>query len=109
VADAEAFAHHLLRLCEVVIISVPYRWPEDASSYHVHDPVDEEKLKTWFHREPNFTYRIAELHGQERLICVYDVQSHDQWRSVPEDLFRYRWSLRGVDRLLADDGDQAGA
>jgi hypothetical protein len=108
VADAEAFAQHLLRLCEVVIISVPYRWPEEASSYHVHDPVDEEKLKTWFHREPNFTYRIAELHGQERLISVYDDQSHDLWRSVPEDLFRYRWSLRGVDRLLADDGDQAG-
>ncbi len=104
VPDATAFARHLIDLCEVVIVSVPYRWPEDASRYHVHDPVDEEKMKLWFGTDPNYSYRVAELHGQERLICVYDAKAEEAWRDVPEDRFRFRWSLAGADRLLADEG-----
>jgi hypothetical protein len=104
VRDASAFARHLLGMCDVVIVSVSYRWPHDASSYHFHDPVDERKMKGWFGREPNYTYRVVELDEQERLICVYDNASQREWRSVDEDRFRFRWSLRGVDELLADEG-----
>lgn len=41
------FAHKLLETGHVVIISVPYLWPEHACPAQVQDPVDEEKLLAW--------------------------------------------------------------
>ena len=52
VPDASAFARKLLTCGRVIIISVPYRWPAGACSEHVHDPVDESKLKAWTERKP---------------------------------------------------------
>lgn len=103
IPDATAFAQRLLEVCELVIISVPYRWPEEASSYHVHDPVDEVKLRAWFGRDPNYSYVVAELDGRQRIICVYDTTSDEAWSSVAPEAFRFRWTLRGVDEMLADE------
>lgn len=103
VEEAGAFAKKLLRLCDVTIVSVPYRWPETASRYHVHDPVDEVKLAGWFEREPNYSYKVAELDGQERLIAIYDRDSRDSWSNVHEDYFLYRWTLRGSEALLTHE------
>ncbi len=52
VPDASAFALKLLTCGRVVIVSVPYRWPAGSCSEHVHDPVDESKLKAWTERDP---------------------------------------------------------
>jgi 2-polyprenyl-3-methyl-5-hydroxy-6-metoxy-1,4-benzoquinol methylase len=103
VRDAPGLARHLLGMCDVVIVSVPYRWPKSASSYHFHDPVDARKMRRWFGREPNYAYRVVELNGQERLICVYDNATEKKWNSVDEDRFRYRWILRGIDQVLAEE------
>jgi hypothetical protein len=108
VPDAKAFARHLLELCEVSIISVPYRWPEGSSTdrTHVHDPVDEAKLETWFGREPNYSYKIKELGTGDRayrLICVYDRTSDRVWTNIDEVKFRFRWTLRGSERVILRD------
>lgn len=94
--DVERFARRLLEVCDVCIVSVPYKWPETASRFHFHDPVDEGSLRTWFGRDPNYSYLIAELDGTERLIAVYDRDDDSVWPTVAEDRFRFRWSLDGV-------------
>jgi hypothetical protein len=53
IPDAAAFAQRLLaRARWHVIISVPYKWAASRSPNHIHDPVDEAKLATWFGRSP---------------------------------------------------------
>lgn len=102
IRDVEPFARRLLEVCDVSIVSVPYQWPESASRYHFHDPVDEASLRDWFGREPNYQYRIAELDGMERLVAVYDRSDESRWPTVTADRFLYRWSLDGASEMLAD-------
>lgn len=82
VPDAEGFAQKLLRLGEIVVISVPYKWPKGKTKSHVHDPVDEEKLFSWFGREPNYQYICREVIAPvERIIQVYE--PHDRsWEGL---------------------------
>lgn len=105
VPDAKGFAQHLLELCDVSIVSVPYKWPKGSSQdrTHVHDPVDEAKLETWFDRKPNYSYKIKELGTGERayrLICVFDRTSRKLWPTIGEEKFRYRWTLRGSENVI---------
>lgn len=73
VPQAGDFAQKLLSIGKVVIVSVPYKWPEDHTASHVHDPVDEDKLRSWFGRTPNYQYICAELMAPlSRIIQVYD-------------------------------------
>jgi len=73
ILDARAFAQHLLNSGKVIVATVPYKWPENHSKLHVHDPVDEEKLLACFGREPNFTYICREVIAPvKRIINVYD-------------------------------------
>jgi hypothetical protein len=102
VPDARSFAQRLLKLFDVAIVSVPYRWPEDKSKYHVHDPVDEAKMASWFDREPNWSSVVDELDGQQRWVAIYDRTSFETWRNVRPEPFRFRWSLRGADRVVGD-------
>ncbi len=108
VPDAASFAAALLDLCDVVIVSVPYRWPEETTSFHVHDPVDEAKLSGWFGRRPNYSYIVSELDGQQRIICVYDTRSDETWHTVKEDDFRFRWNRSEIDGLLTADMEGTG-
>ena len=91
VPDAPAFAKKLLASGTQAVISVPYKWREGKTPFHIHDPVDEAKLLAWFGREPNFQYICKEVEsGKERMICVYD--------SIPQT-----WSsLRKRAAILAD-------
>jgi hypothetical protein len=75
VDDAESFARKLLTISNVLVISVPYKWKFDACIHHVHDPVDEEKLFSWFAKNPVYSYLATELNGVKRLIQVYIQQS----------------------------------
>ena len=52
IPDPTPFARKLFACGRVVVVSVPHRWPEGSCGEHVHDPVDEGKLREWSGREP---------------------------------------------------------
>jgi hypothetical protein len=84
VPDAGAFAQKLLEVAKVVVISVPFRWPEWKNPHHVHDPVTLDKITTWFGRQPSFAYPVPEpTSGVERLVCVFD-RGGQRWGSLNE-------------------------
>jgi hypothetical protein len=73
VHDARSFAQKLLKVAHQVIVSVAYRWPSGTDSRHVQDPVDEEKLVTWFDCIPNYQIIVTEpLNEKRRVICYYN-------------------------------------
>lgn len=82
ISDAGAFAQKLLSIGSIVVVSVPYKWRAGKTEGHVHDPVDEEKMKQWFQREPNFSYICREVAADKRrLIHVYE-RNDVRWRSL---------------------------
>ena len=73
IGDAKAFAQKLLQCGSIVVISVPYKWPAGKTATHVQDPVDEEKVLSWFNRAPNYQRICTEIIAPvDRLIQVYD-------------------------------------
>lgn len=48
----QRFAQKLLATGNLVIISVPYQWPEGFTSEHLQDPIDEQKLLGWTLQPP---------------------------------------------------------
>lgn len=50
--DPQRFAQKLFDTGRVVIISVPYQWPEGFCLEHLQDPIDEPKLVSWTRRSP---------------------------------------------------------
>jgi len=84
VPDVAAFAGKLLDIAEVLVISVPYKWPAGQTPGHIHDPVDEKKLLGWFKRKPSYSYMCREITGNVfRLVQVYD-QAAKPWKSLKE-------------------------
>jgi SAM-dependent methyltransferase len=82
VPRADVFAQKLLSLGEIVVVSVPFKWPKGAAKTHVNDPVDAKKMRSWFGREPNFEFVCPELlQGYPRLIHVYERHDH-KWRNL---------------------------
>jgi hypothetical protein len=73
VPEPAAFARKLLAAGRVVIVSVPYAWPPGSVADHLHDPVTERKMRSWFGREPNFSFVCREVvKRSDRLIQVYE-------------------------------------
>lgn len=73
-ADPSTFARAMFEAAvECVIISVPYRWPASACEYHLHDPIDEQKLAQLIGRSPSQSAIVREPDGWHRLIAVYEV------------------------------------
>ena len=68
--DPSVFFRKLHGAGRVVIVSVPYRWPQGVHPEHVQDPVDEQKLLGWAGQQPLET-RIV-MDERERLIAVFD-------------------------------------
>ena len=64
------FAQKLLQTGRRVIVSVPYRWPAHGHGTHFHDPVDEEKLRSWTGLDPLEAAIIDD--GKPRLVAIYD-------------------------------------
>ncbi len=80
VPDPAGFAQKLLKLGKTVIVSVPYKWQKGWAKTHIQDPVDEEKLFSWFRREPNFQYICHEIRIERpRIIQVYE-RNKDRWQ-----------------------------
>ena len=77
ISEVRLFAKKLLDISNKVLISVPYNWPIDAESEHIHDPINEEKLYNWFGRDPTYSIVVSEpLRNPEhriskRIICYY--------------------------------------
>lgn len=74
VPDATRFAQHLLSMSRDLVVSVPYKWPEDATEQHCHDPIDETKMEAWFGRKPTMSVVAAEERAgpkSRRIICYY--------------------------------------
>lgn len=93
VPDVEPFAKRLLELGKLFLISVPYKWPEGTPD-HVHDPVDEVKLKAWFGRSPNYKLVVKEPFGTKkgnRLFAIYDPS--DPERRFPRQIVNNRRPL----------------
>ena len=76
----QPFARKLLRTGRTVIISVPYGWPAGGHESHLHDPVDEAKLRLWTGAEPVETSMVDD--GRQRLIAVYRAQATDSARGA---------------------------
>lgn len=60
IEDVEKFAQKLLEISDRILISVPYNWPENADSDHIHDPIDESKLLSWFGIKPKYSMIVTE-------------------------------------------------
>lgn len=71
VPDAAAFARKLLAAGKVVVVSVPYKWPKGTCPYHIHDPVDEHLMQSWFGRLPTSQYVVREPTGECRMVQVF--------------------------------------
>lgn len=66
------FTQKLFEVGKMVLISVPYKWNKGACKYHIQDPVDENKLKSWTKKEPTRTWIIKEKKSKlSRLIALY--------------------------------------
>lgn len=66
----EVFMYKLFDAGKIVIVSVPYKWPQGFCPHHCQDPVDEEKLISWAGRDWLY-HEIVEDKKMKRLIAVY--------------------------------------
>jgi hypothetical protein len=95
VPRADLFAKRLLAAGSIVVISVPYKWYAGRMGSHVHDPVDQEKLRDWFGREPNFEYLCKEVVGDSRrLIQVYE-RHGVRWRDLRDRTYKMKRAKKG--------------
>jgi hypothetical protein len=69
IEDATAFAQKLLACSRALIVSVPYKWRAGGCQWHCQDPVDLEKLVSWFGRYPS--EHVVVRDEAERLIAVF--------------------------------------
>ena len=97
VPDPAKFSKRILELSEVSIVSVPYKEPAGVNPGHINNDIDLDTIKTWFGRPPNFHYIATELSGNERIICVFDNTTEDEFPNMHEQgvmaqKFMYRWT-----------------
>lgn len=75
VPDAAVFAQKLFAIADAVLISVPFQWPKGGCKFHIHDPVDSAKLRSWTNRKPDYHIVVRELltysKNSRRLIAYY--------------------------------------
>jgi hypothetical protein len=65
------FAERLRALAdELLIVSVPWRWPKGSCKYHRQDPVDHDKIRSWFPAEPSSELIVRDNH-LERIILTW--------------------------------------
>jgi hypothetical protein len=80
---ADLFARKLLDTSGILIVSVPYKWKAKTGNSHVHDPIDEAKMRDWFQRDPNYSIVIQEVTtAARRLVNVYERGSTRAWKSL---------------------------
>jgi len=106
VRDPKGFAQKLLKLGKTVVVSVPYKWEKGWAKTHIQDPVDEEKLLSWFGRKPNFEYICREIRiNRPRIIQVYE-RNKDWWQYTGD---RNRMRVARAEALKAQKDRMIGA
>lgn len=66
------FANKLLKDARICVVSVPFMWREDQCKNHLQDPIDVDKLISWFGKNPVFLHCITEpRYPLSRLIAVF--------------------------------------
>ena len=93
------FCRRMLEMFEVSIVSVPHLEPSGVNPGHINNDIDLAMLTSWFGRKPNFHYIAKELSGDERIICVFDRTTEDEFPDMHKEGktaqdFMYRWSLQ---------------
>lgn len=76
IINPEKFASKLLNTGNIIIISVPYKWDKDFCDHHIHDPIDEGKIKQWFKKDWIDHTIVEEFDGTKRLIVVFKGIAH---------------------------------
>ena len=71
IPQVEEFTQKLFDVSRSVLISVPYKWPKGSTKGHIHDPVDEAKLRAWTRRKPDYQIIVTEPFGASRLFAYY--------------------------------------
>jgi hypothetical protein len=98
VHDPKPFATRLFDLSDLVIISVPYKWPEGKTKGHINDPVDRAMLEEWTGRKPNYSHIVQEplqkSSKSSRLIAIYDINPARVW--VSDDISRRKMRSIGA-------------
>jgi len=90
--EPAAFARKLLTLSDLVLISVPYKWPRVGKSarFHPQDPVDLAKVEEWFGRRANYTQVVQEpfLKAKgRRMFAIFDA---DEARTFGTEVYKNR-------------------
>ncbi len=70
VPEPARFLRKLMRMCEVVVVSVPYKWPHDPGSGRQNDPIDEVKLQQWARRRW-VESEVVDHEGRTWLVAVF--------------------------------------
>lgn len=65
------FAKKLLSDARIAIVSLPYMWPKTMCKWHVQDPVDVDKIISWFGKNPVFIQIIKEKTNVSRIVLVF--------------------------------------
>ena len=71
VPQVEKFTQKLFDVSRSVLIPVPYKRPKGNNKDHIHDPVDEAKLRAWTQRKPDYEVIVAEAFGASRLFAYH--------------------------------------
>lgn len=87
VPEVEMFCEQLKRTAPRLVISVPYKWTAGKHTGHVHDPVDEDKLRSWMKVKPNYWMCVTEPFGPKRMIAYYDLENGPKHK-IPRDFVR---------------------
>jgi hypothetical protein len=72
-ADPADFSQRLLETGDLVIVSVPFKWPPGDPT-HLQDPIDEDKLRSW---TGPWVDSVFANDAARRLITVYRGRTHD--------------------------------
>jgi hypothetical protein len=85
IPNPELFAKKLLEISEITVVAVRFAWKQMPGQTHLNGSVDGEKLRAWFGRKPNYSYRIAEVSsGARHLIHVYERGREEEWETLKQ-------------------------
>jgi hypothetical protein len=65
------FARKLRQISDVVLVSVPYKWPVGFCEWHKQDPIDEGKLDLLMGCTATRGEVVTEQNGVRRLVALY--------------------------------------
>lgn len=98
------FAKKLINDGRIAVVSVPYMWAEGKGKWHVQDPIDVEKLTTWFGKNPAFLYVVTEKDKLARIIAVFIHDYNPEidleyWREDAERALKLNQKRRFFNRI----------